>query len=380
MRLCASAVLAIAASACAGAPAPRANVAVVAVGERAKVAEEAVVNVDVGVDLRVVRVPTAIGSPLDPLGRLRASDVELALAAARTDYLSGELGRVRSCAEKLGDPELVWSSLARRGRHVASRVLVWRIACSSIVRHEDAVAAGQTFAALGLELPTDVDAIPVEAHKILTASLTASESASKRAVSVRTEPSNAEIVIDGRATCASPCKVDLSVGDHHVSAEKRGFSAAARVIRVEAAGPTASLEFALAPASPELAAAQWASTYGVSRARSDDSEAISLLGKALRARKLVFLDAEPLGDGVRIRGALSIDGRVEARSERPGPSKAATRDVLEDLLVKGGVVEGSSVFKKPLFWIAVAVGAAASAAITTFVLYDPGTRTEVRTR
>lgn len=54
--------------------------------------------------------------------------------------------------------------------------------------------------------------------------------------------------------------------------------------------------------------------------------------------------------------------------------------MLEDLLVKGGVVEGSSVFKKPLFWIAVAVGAAASAAITTFVLYDPGTRTEVRTR
>jgi len=366
---------------CHAAPAPRTSVTLVVVGARAKEVEDHAARADVGVDLRVAHAPGAQAAA-PPAGRMRATDVESALATARADYASGELARVRSCAERLGDPELVWSTLGRRARTVAARVLVWRIACASIVRRDEATAAAQTFAALGLELPSDVDSIPVEAHKILTAALGAAERAPRGHVGVRSVPGDAAVLVDGRAACTTPCDLDLGAGDHHVAVEKSGFQPASRVVKVEAAGAPASASFALDRASPELAAAQWAAAYGTHPARADDGEALSLLGTALRARKLVYLDVESLGSAARIRGALvsGEGGRVEARDEQRGPVPSATDDVLRELLVKGGIVESGSLARKPLFWVIVAGAVAASVGVTAYALHDPGTRTEVRTR
>jgi hypothetical protein len=364
---------ALLATACGGSAKPRPTVALVVLGERAPDVEKAARDADLGVELRPVVPPKNAAA-----ARPRASNVEQAITAARDDYLSGELARVRDCAEKLGAPDLVWSSLARRDRSAAARALVWRIACASIARKDEAVDAAKSFATLGLEPPREVDAIPVEAHRILSAALAAADTTPKRPLDVKSRVASALVVVDGRPSCTTPCTVEVLPGNHHVSVEKNGSTPSARVVHVGDA-PRTEVSFDLAPASPELAAAQWAETYGT-KPRADDSDALVLLSTALRAPRLVYLDSERLGDGSRVRGALVVNGRVDARDEEHGALGSSTHETLESLLVKGGIVESGSVFKKPLFWIAVGVGVAASSALTAYLLYDPGTRTEVRTR
>lgn len=360
--------------ACGGAAKPRPTVALVVNGERAAEVERAAIATDLGVELK----PTAL--PKAPARSEKAGAIEQTLADARGDYMSGELARVRDCAERLGPPDLVWSALARRDRKLAARLLVWRMACSSIARKDDAADAARTFAALGLEPPTEIDAIPVEAHRILSAALKSAEGTAKRSLEVKSRVTPSLVFLDGRWACTTPCKVDVAPGDHHVSVERDGMTPAARVVRIAADAPSTSIGFEPPPASPEIAATQWTIAYGEKSTHTDDADALVLLSTAVRARRLVYLDGERLGDGTRVRGAVVVDGRVEARSEQRGSADKSTRDALEDLLVKGGIVESSSIFTKPLFWIAVGAAIAGSAGLTAYLLSDPGTRTEVRTR
>jgi hypothetical protein len=165
-----------------------------------------------------------------------------------------------------------------------------------------------------------------------------------------------------------------------VTVEKEGWTPGSRTVRVAADAKRTEASLALTAATPELAGAQWATLYGSTRERADASESIVLLAQALRARRIVYLEADPLGAGVRIRGALAVEGKIEARGEKQGDVDGTSNDVLHELLVKGGIVENKSVFKKPLFWIAVGAAAIAASAVTAYILYDPGSRTEVRTR
>jgi hypothetical protein len=385
LAMCSVVLATLVTAGCGAARPPPPAVALVVRGEPSARIEAAATKADLGVELRVAHAPRdarlAPGAGVRPT----AAEVEERLALARADYVSGELARVRSCAERLGDPELVWSSLARRARGTAARVLIWRIACTSIARHDDAVDAARTFAALDLELPAEVEAIPVEAHRILTGALHDAEATPKRELAVHATGSErplpgAQVTVDGRSACSTECVASVAPGDHLVQVEKDGWTPSSRTVRVAGDAKRTDVAFALGAAAPDVASAQWASRYGSTRERADANESIALLAQALRARRFVYLETDPLGSGIRIRGALAVDGKIEARDEKQGDVDGASRDVLRELLVKGGIVESKSVFKKPLFWILVGTAAIASSAATAYILYDPGTRTEVRTR
>jgi len=367
------------------ASAPPTAVALVVRGEPAPRVEAAARRTELGVDLRISRPPVgdsaALGADLSP----SSTEVEGRIATARADYVTGELSRIRTCAERLGDPNLVWASLGRRSRSTAARALVWRIACASIARRDAAEEAAKLFAGLGLELPPEVEAIPVEAHRILTAALQDAAASPKRELAVRVTGagrplSGAQVTVDGRATCTSDCVMTVSPGDHFVQVDGDRWSSASRVVRVDATTPRTESTLALIPAEPALAGAQWGRRYGASRDSAESNESVALLAQSLRARTIILLDADALGTGVRVRGALAVDGRVESRAEQHGEVESTSSDVLRELLVKGGVVENKSVFKKPLFWVVVGAVAVASSALTAYIVYDPGSRTEVRTR
>ena len=369
--------------ACAPSP-PRPAVALVVRGDGATRARESVTARDLGVDFRNVEAPRGGGkaAATEP----SASAIEQRLVEARADYMDGELVRVRRCAEQLDAPELVWSSLGRGARPAAARVLIWKIACTSIARRDEAAVTARTFAGLELDLPADVDAIPVEAHRALAAALESAEKSGKRELVIRAEGeggvvTGARVTIDGRvAPCATECVVELRPGDHLVQIEKDGWTTLEKVVRVDAGATRNTFTGKLALATPELAAQQWGARYATSDARSDSNESITLLAQALRAQRFVYLETDRVGQGARIRGALAIQGKIAAREEKQGSLSGTSADVVEQLLVRGGIVEEKSLLKKPLFWVAVGVVALASSALTAYAIYDPGERTIVRTK
>ncbi|MBL8951654.1 MAG: hypothetical protein JNK82_12810, partial [Myxococcaceae bacterium] len=58
-----------------------------------------------------------------------------------------------------------------------------------------------------------------------------------------------------------------------------------------------------------------------------------------------------------------VDGAVTARGERPA---GELDGLMEDLLVRGKVIEPQvPLYKRPLFWVAIATGVIAAAAGTT---------------
>lgn len=380
----AAGVSALLLAACAPAP-PRAAVALVVRGDDAARVQRSVQGRDLGVDIRAVDAPRggrASASTESPT----AGEIERRLLEARADYMAGELARVRRCAEQLAAPELVWATLGRGSRASAARVLVWKIACTSIARRDEAIVSARTFAGLELDLPPDVDAIPVEAHRALAAALESAEKSGKRELVVRAEGdagaiAGARVTIDGRvAACATECVVELRPGDHLIQIEKDGFTRLGKVVRVDAGTPRGTFTGKLTVAPPELAAEQWGARYASGQARSDSNESISLLARALRAQRFVYLEADRVGSGARVRGALAVQGKLAAREEKQGSVEAASGDVVEQLLVRGGIVENKSVLQKPLFWVVVGVVAIGSSALTAYAISDPGERTVVRTR
>jgi hypothetical protein len=174
--------------------------------------------------------------------------------------------------------------------------------------------------------------------------------------------------------------VAVRPGDHLVQIEKDGWSRLAKVVRVEAGMPRSTFTGKLVVATPDLAAEQWGARYAAGQARSDSNESIALLAQALRAQRFVYLEADRVGAGARIRGALAIRGKLEAREEKQGSVDRTSGQVVEQLLVRGGIVEDKSLLKKPLFWVAVGVVAIASSALTAYAISDAGERTVVRTR
>jgi hypothetical protein len=190
----------------------------------------------------------------------------------------------------------------------------------------------------------------------------------------------AQVSLDGQfGVCVAPCSLDALEGRHVVRVDAEGRQLAVQVI--SAKGPELAVAFTTLPASPELAARQWAARYGASSANLDSAGSLRLLSNALRAPRLVLLTAEAEREGYRLRGALAIDGRAAARTEREAETGQLPETVdgaLRDLLVRGHVVEPApALYRRRDFWIAVGVAAVVAGATTTALLWRRPVRTEV---
>ncbi|MCB9598104.1 MAG: PEGA domain-containing protein [Sandaracinaceae bacterium] len=296
------------------------------------------------------------------------------IAAAREAYVNAEFDR---CLELLRDDAPVHAELGQGRRRAAARWLFWRIACRVGLADPSAAEDAARFATFGMDLPADVAAASPEVERALGVALDAAAAAPRVSVALTSTPP-ARVAVDGRAPgCQTPCTLDLAAGDHVVTWSAPGFEPSWRLVRAAADAPVTTV--ALAEATPELAARQWAARF-VGRGEHDSTASMELLSRAVRARRLALVRVEREGPRARLRAVLSLDGAVAARGERlvDGSLEAGTWELLRDLLVEGGVVERAApVVESPWFWIGIAAGVVLAGTVTAVLLTDYGTRTTV---
>ncbi len=265
-----------------------------------------------------------------------------------------------ACLKLLDDDELVKRALALNDRSTAARTLAWRVACKLGARQTDAARRdGVWLAALQLPLPDDVGAMTPEVETLLNAVRREVDAEPRVKVSISSTVKDAVIAIDGRpATCIAPCRMELARGLHVVQVSADGYTPTA--VPLTAAGAETNVTVSAPPADPSLAARQWQLRRS-SGEPFDGGRSMQLLSIALRsARLLVVGPGETTGT---LRGALAIDGVVQARAERDD-----VQALVRDLLVRGKVYEPSvPLWKRWPFWVAIAAASIATG-VTTAVL------------
>jgi hypothetical protein len=278
----------------------------------------------------------------------------------------------QKCIAPIDDPALVPSLLASGARDAAARVLFWRTACL-LLKGDEAAArvAARDLAARGLDVPTEKSdpAVPRLLHEVTL------EASREPASVVRVVSAGPELTVDAdghRAVCTTPCPVPARPGTHTVRVEGDGRMPESREVVVVASAPVvASFDPPLAP--PDLSARQWVTRWSSSPS-VDAATSLHLLAEATRARNLVLIVAHG-GARPDVRAALAVDGVVRSRAEKDGARGDAAPNIVHELLVSGHVVESGSVFKKPLFWIAVVAAAGLGAGLTYYLATLPHTAT-----
>jgi hypothetical protein len=305
------------------------------------------------VELRVEPAPNAPSAPAP-----HQSLPEERIAAARKAYVSADFSH---CLEQVDDDAVVYDALAEQQRAMAALVLLWRAACEvGANRLPAAQRAALELAVLHLEVPPEVGQVSPEVEAVLAKAQKQAAQLAPARLEV-TASGDAAVELDGRpAGCTTPCTLDVLEGSHVVRVTEEGKEPAMRPVRVE--GKKATAAFELQPAAPELAAAQWTARYAQS-ADFDGPRSAKLLSTALRTSRLVMLTVEE-GRSGRQQALLAVDGAVTARAERNGALASELPGLLDDLLVRGQLVEATPLYKRPLFWIAV-VGAAVIAGTVT---------------
>lgn len=301
------------------------------------------------VRLQLVPVPSPAAPPAAPV------ELDGRLADARRAWVNADF---QTCAAAL-DADTARAALADGRRALAARWLVWRGACLfSQGRLSDALSAATQLAVWELEPPADLGAVTPDIERLFVDAARAVSAQARAALSV-TGPAGAQVSVDGRpGVCSVPCRVNVLPGAHAVRSEAAGFEPVLRWEEVSAAG--ASLTLASAPASSQLALAQWAQKYLRSR-EADSQESLKLLGTGLQAHRLIWL----AGDATRLVGVLAVGGSVVARLTRDDGALALVRD----LLVQGSVVEPAPpLYKRPVFWLVVGAVAVAAATVTAVLL------------
>jgi hypothetical protein len=177
------------------------------------------------------------------------------------------------------------------------------------------------------------------------------------------------VSVDGRpGACTTPCAIDLPEGEHVVRIDADGMTPEVRSVRV--AAPQSATRVELQSAPPEAAARQWTAKYG-DRGDVDSEPSMRLLSTALRAPRLLLVQADTGRAGPRLRGTLAMDGAVAMRAERGDDAQALVRDMLHL------ITNEQPLYQRPVFWLAIA-GAALAAGAGTFVLLNPTVKTSVR--
>ncbi|WP_163787577.1 PEGA domain-containing protein [Myxococcus vastator] len=329
----------------------------------------------VPVTLRLAGLPAPTARPG---GDVQLLEVERHLQEARRHYIHAEFAE---CLQEVGDEGVLPRTLSQGHREVVARWLLWQVACQVGLRREEAaLQVASELGVLGLELPVDIGVLPPDVGRVLVTGAEQGAARGRTTLRITSDSSPARISLDGRlGVCMAPCSLEVLEGRHVVRVDAEGRQFAVQVI--SAKGPELAVAFTTLPASPELAAGQWATHYGESSANLDSAGSLRLLSTALRAPRLVLLNAEAEREGYRLRGALAIHGRAAARTERQGDVKAlhgTAEGVLRDLLIQGQVVEPApALYQRRDFWIAVGVAAVIAGATTTALLWRQPVRTEV---
>nr|WP_254380255.1 PEGA domain-containing protein [Corallococcus exiguus] len=303
--------------------------------------------------MRLAELPASTSRPG---GEAQLLEAERHLQEARRHYINAEFA---DCLQQVGDEGVLPRTLSQGHREAAARWLLWRVACQvGLRREETALQVASELGVLGLELPADIGVLPPEVGRVLVTGAEQGAARGRTTLRITSDSSPARISLDGRpGVCMAPCSMDVLEGRHVVRVDAEGRQFAVQV--VSARGPELAVAFTTHPATPELAAGQWAAHYGASSANLDSAGSLSLLSTALRAPRLVLLTAEAEREGYRLRGALALQGRAAARTERQGEEQALhgmTEGVLRDLLVQGQVVEPApALYQRRDFWIAVGV-------------------------
>jgi len=333
-------------------------------------------------DLAFAELPSAPRSPET------TAAVELDLVAARKAYINADFS---PCIAHVGDEARLVDLLSTGKRLLAERLLFWRIACRvGASKSAEARADADAFAAFDLEAPPDVASAVPEVEALIAA---AGQRAADRprvpiAITAEADPGasfrfapRAVVSIDGRTTvCTAPCTLDVLPGDHVIRVEADGFTPEIR--RVRAQVPGSEIAVRLGPAPPEVAAVQWTARYAGGPS-VDSAASVGLLAVATRSRRLALVAAEPSPKGTRLFGVLAIDGGVASRAERSGAADSDLADtapaLLRDLLLRGELLPSEPpLYKKPLFWIAIGLAAAAATAVTILLVYTPPKQVEVK--
>jgi PEGA domain len=363
MAMLPRAVRLLALAGCAHVPAPRVPITVVVRGDATEVASA---TASLSRDLPELEVRT--GTFAVPLEPATGPDADGALNETRAAY---DLPNWQKCIAPLADPALVSKLLSVGKREAVSRVLFWRAACL-LLKGDEAGARdeGRELAALDLPIPSE-KSDPLVPRLLAEAGLEVSRTppTTLRITSVGPELT---VSIDGRASlCVTPCPITARRGKHTVHVEADGRMPEDREVFVEAT--PAEERFDPPASSPELSARQWVSHWASSPS-IDTQPSLHLLADATRARNVALLVAHG-GKHESIRGALTVDGAVRARTEKEGVGGAAAPDILRELLVSARIIDRSSVVSKPLFWIGIVVAAGAAAALTYYLATLPHTVT-----
>lgn len=333
-----------------GAPA----VTVVVQGPGAAETKSALSKAQLPVELRLADAPTAVAAVAAP------SDWPTKLAAARKAYVSANFA---DCLSQLESDSAPVELLAAGERVLTARLLTWRAACHLGAKQpEPARAAAEALATYQLTIPEDVGSTTPDVEALLARAFTQVGARTLAKVSITSTPEGAAVELDGRpGACITPCTMELLAGGHVVRLSADGYSPAWRAISADAS-------FTLAPASPELAAAQW--NQRNARGEALDSEAsVKLLSTSLRAPRLMVVTS-----GGTLRGALAVDGVLEARAERERDAEGLARD----LLVRGKVIEEAApIYKRWPFWVAVGAAAVAAGVTTAVVVGNREVMTSV---
>jgi hypothetical protein len=327
------------------------------------------------VALRLAEPPT---STVEPGGDRELLELERRLQEARRHYIDAEFG---DCLQSLGDESVLPHMLGEGHRQLVARLLLWQVACQvGMGRGEAALQVASELGVLGLELPADIGVLPPEVGRVLVKGAEAGAARARTTLRVTSDFGPAQVSLDGRfGLCMAPCSLEALEGQHVIRVDAEGRQSAVQV--VAARGPELAVAFTTLPASPELAARQWTTHYAASSADLDSAGSVRLLSSALRAPRLVLLTAEAEQGGYRLRGALALEGRAAARTERHAEQKAlheTVEGVLRDLLIQGRVVEPApALYQRRDFWIAVGAAAVVAGATTAALLRRQPVRTEV---
>ncbi|MDP3237545.1 MAG: PEGA domain-containing protein [Myxococcales bacterium] len=289
------------------------------------------------------------------------------ISKARSAWVSADFA---TCLKLLEDDGAVTTALEQEQRTTAARMLTWRVACKLSARQADGARRdAEWLASLQLPLPDDVGVMTPDVETLLTSVRRAVDAQPRAQLSVTSPVSAASVAIDGRpGACTVPCRMALAAGIHVVQVSGDGYSPMARTVSLPAAG--LEVNVALTSADPMLASTQWHRRHATGES-FDGGKSMQLLSVALRSARLLMV--EPSEDPSLVRGALAIDGVVQARGERDD-----VQALVRDLLVRGKVFEPSvPLWKRWPFWLAIGAAVVASGVTTGVLLANRPVSTRV---